>query len=147
MIYSRSFCDAMLARVVSAYECMGEVTQLLSGFAQVTQLLCDLGRRARPSSPSHATHNDPGILVFVTSGSFFYPPSSPLVVVVYTCRVVCMNTPRGGGSIGSTQGFLSQRSPSIFDPLFYLIPNSLSLLPLLPLALQCSYANHECEVE
>ena len=98
MIYSRSFCDAMLARVVSAYECMGEVTQLLSGFAQVTQLLCDLGRRARarPSSPSHATHNDPGILVFVTSGSFFYPPSSPLVVVVYTCRVVCMNTPRGG---------------------------------------------------
>ena len=71
MIYSRSFCDAMLARVISAYECMGEVTQLLSGFAQVTQLLCDLGRRARPSSPSHATHNDPGILVFVTSGSFF----------------------------------------------------------------------------
>ena len=80
MIYSRSFCDAMLARVVSAYECMGEVTQLLSGFAQVTQLLCDLGRRARArsSSPSHATHNDPGILVFVTSGSFFTHPPHPL---------------------------------------------------------------------
>ena len=41
MIYSRSFCDAMLARVVSAYDCMGEVTP--PSFA-------DLGRRARPSA-------------------------------------------------------------------------------------------------